>query len=184
MITKEYAESAWNAAAKILSIDSPTGFTAKAAQWAKEAFENLGFAVTVTEKGGVLVDLGGENAKDGLLLAAHADTLGAMVAQVKGNGRLRLTNIGGMNANNAEAENAILLTRSGKKYEGTLQLGEDTVFTYFGIREIGTGKSLTVNCSVSLIAAGIGSPIPLAYNLQDDGIYEYFRKMLRAGAEF
>jgi len=50
--------------------------------------------------------------------------------------------------------------------------------------EIGTGKTLTVNCSASLIAAGIGSPVPLAYNLQEDGIFEYFRKMIRSGAEF
>ena len=122
MITTEYAEQAWKAAADVLAIDSPTGFTAKAALWAKESFEKLGFVVTVTEKGGVLVDLGGENTQDGLLLAAHADTLGAMVSQVKGNGRLRLTNLGGMNANNAEAENVRVYTRSGKIYEGTFQL--------------------------------------------------------------
>ena len=60
----------------------------------------------------------------------------------------------------------------------------NAVFSRLTSGEIGTGKTLTMNCSVSLIAAGIGSPIPLAYNLQDDGIYEYFRKMLRAGAEF
>ena len=33
---------------------------------------------------------------DGLLLEAHADTLGGMVAEIKGNGRLRLTALGGM----------------------------------------------------------------------------------------
>lgn len=42
--------------------------------------------------------------RDALLLEAHTDTLGGMVAQIKGNGRLRITNVGGMN-NNAEAEN-------------------------------------------------------------------------------
>ncbi len=127
MITMEFAESAWQAAAEVLAIDSPTGFTAKAALWAKEAFENLGFSVTMTEKGGVLVDLGGEKANDGLLLAAHADTLGAMVSQIKGNGRLRLTPLGGMNANNGEAENVRVYTRSGKIYEGTFQLSNASV---------------------------------------------------------
>ena len=122
MVTMEYADYGWEAAAALLAIDSPTGFTAKAAVWAKEAFEKLGFAATVTEKGGVLVDLGGENANDGLLLAAHADTLGAMVAQVKGNGRLRLTALGGMSPNNGEAENVRVYTREGKVYEGTFQL--------------------------------------------------------------
>ena len=45
-----------------------------------------------------------------------------MVAQVKGNGRLRIDKLGGMNPNNAEAENVRVYTRDGKVYEGTLQL--------------------------------------------------------------
>ena len=60
----------------------------------------------------------------------------------------------------------------------------NAVFSRLTSGEIGTGKTLTVNCSVSLVAAGIGSPVPLAYNLQEDGIYEYMVKMLRSGAEF
>ena len=122
MIDKIYADFAWEQTAALLAIDSPTGFTGKAAGWVKSAFENLGFAASITTKGGVLVDLGGEDEANGLLLAAHADTLGGMVAEVKGNGRLRLTALGGMNANNAEAENVRVYTRSGKVIEGTLQL--------------------------------------------------------------
>ena len=45
-----------------------------------------------------------------------------MVCQVKGNGRLKLTNLGGMNPNNAEAENVRVYTRDGKVIEGTCQL--------------------------------------------------------------
>ena len=122
MIEKIYADFAWEQTARLLAIDSPSGYTQKAAQWVKEAFESLGFAATITTKGGVLADLGGEDAQDGLLLAAHADTLGGMVAEVKGNGRLRITALGGMNANNAEAENVRVYTRGGKVIEGTLQL--------------------------------------------------------------
>ena len=122
MIEKLYADFAWEQTASLLAIDSPTGFTGKAAAWVKEAFENLGFAASITTKGGVLVDLGGEDTETGLLLAAHADTLGGMVAEVKGNGRLRITALGGMNANNAEAENVRVYTRNGKVIEGTLQL--------------------------------------------------------------
>lgn len=49
--------------------------------------------------------------------------------------------------------------------------------------EIGTGKTLTVNCSVSCIAAGIGEAIPLAYNLQNENAALYITKLLLAGAE-
>ena len=76
----------------------------------------------ITEKGGVIVDLGGEDAQNARLLEAHLDTLGAMVAQIKGNGRLRLTNLGGMNANNGETENVRVYTRGGRVIDGTLQL--------------------------------------------------------------
>ena len=122
MIEKSYADFAWEQAAALLAIDSPTGYTARAAAWVKDAFEALSFPAVITTKGGVLVDLGGADTGDGLLLEAHADTLGAMVAQIKGSGRLRLTPLGGMSANNGEAENVRIYTREGKVIEGTLQL--------------------------------------------------------------
>ncbi len=121
MVQAEYADYAWEQTAKLLAIDSPSGFTQNAAQWVQNAFQALGFSAKTTEKGGVLADLGGESA-DGLLLEAHMDTLGAMVAQIKGNGRLRLTPLGGMNANNAETENVRVYTRGGTVIEGTAQL--------------------------------------------------------------
>ena len=91
----DYAKYAADKAAELLAIDSPSGFTDQAALWVKTAFEELGFSAEITHKGGVLIDLGGENEEDGLLLQAHTDTLGAMVAEIKGNGRLRVINIGG-----------------------------------------------------------------------------------------
>ena len=122
MIEREYAEYAWQMTETLLSIDSPSGYTGRAALWVKDAFAKLGFDAEITQKGGVLVDLGGADAEDALLLEAHADTLGGMVAEIKGNGRLRLTPLGGMNANNGEAENVRVYTRDGKVIEGTCQL--------------------------------------------------------------
>ena len=119
---RKYAEFAWEQAAALLAIDSPSGYTKKASLWVRDAFAALGFDATITTKGGVLVDLGGKDETDALLLAAHADTLGGMVAEIKGDGRLRLTALGGMNANNAEAETVRVYTREGKVIEGTLQL--------------------------------------------------------------
>ena len=122
MIDLNYADYAWEQTSQLLAIDSPSGFTAAAARWVCDAFARLGFDSRLTAKGGVLVDLGGKDEENGLLLAAHADTLGAMVAEIKGNGRLRLTPLGGMSANNGEAENVRVYTRGGKIIEGTLQL--------------------------------------------------------------
>ena len=120
---QSYAQYAVEKAVQLLAIDSPTGFTDKAAGWVLEAFASLGFAAQKTTKGGILIDLGGEDsAEGGLLLQAHTDTLGAMVAEVKSNGRLRGTSLGGMRAENGETENVRVYTRSGRVYEGTLQL--------------------------------------------------------------
>lgn len=122
MLEKHYADYAWEQTCALLAIDSPSGYTERAAQWVRDAFAALGFDAAITVKGGVLVDLGGEDTHDGLLLEAHTDTLGAMVAQIKGNGRLKLTSLGGMRAENAETENVRVYTRSGKVIEGTCQL--------------------------------------------------------------
>ena len=122
MIDMQYADYSWEQTAALLAIDSPSGYTKNAALWVKKTFESLGFEATITVKGGVIIDLGGKDENDGLLLEAHADTLGAMVAQVKGDGRLKLTALGGMRPENAEAENVKVYTRSGKVYDGTCQL--------------------------------------------------------------
>ena len=106
----------------LLNIDSPTGYTDEAAAWVRSEFEKLGFEAGLTNKGGVLVSLGGKDKENGLLLEAHADTLGGMVAEIKSNGRLRLTNLGGMNPNNAETENVRVVTKFSGIYEGTFQL--------------------------------------------------------------
>ena len=127
MIDKLYADKAWETTAALLQVDSPSGYTEKAAIWVRDAFANLGFDAAITQKGGVIVDLGGEDAEDALLLEAHADTLGCMVSAIKGSGRLKLTSLGGMNPNNAEAENVRVYTRSGAVFEGTCQLSNASV---------------------------------------------------------
>ncbi len=121
---KKYTDFAVRKTVELLTIDSPTGFTRVAAEWVKAEFEALGFAAKMTEKGGVLVDLGGDgaNPEGAVLFEAHTDTLGGMVAEIKKDGRLRLTNLGGMRAENGETENVRIYTRGGAVYEGTFQL--------------------------------------------------------------
>ena len=124
---KKYTDFVMKETETLLNIDSPTGYTQEAAAWVKEEFEKLGFGAGITNKGGVLVDLGGDERDRGLLLEAHTDTLGGMVAEIKGNGRLRLTNLGGMNPNNAEAENVRVVTKFSGIYEGTFQLCDASI---------------------------------------------------------
>ena len=108
--------------AALLAIDSPSGMTHNAAKHVAARVAALGYPCEITRKNGVLVQLGGEDKENGLLLEVHMDTLGGMVAQVKSNGRLKITNIGGLNANNVETENCRVITRGGDVYEGVAQL--------------------------------------------------------------
>ena len=110
-------------AVELLAIDSPSGYTRQAAEHVMGAYETMGLRPEMTRKGGVMVCLNREApAEDGLLLEAHLDTLGAMVSEISGSGRLHLTSLGGMQPNNGEAENVRIVTRSGKIYTGTFQL--------------------------------------------------------------
>lgn len=76
----------------LLDIDSPTGYTKQVGEYLMAEYTRLGYTPRCTRKGGVLVDLGGSG--NAVLVMAHVDTLGAMVAEVKDNGRLRLTPLG------------------------------------------------------------------------------------------
>ncbi len=122
-LEKKYAKFAAEKAIELLKIDSPSGFTQKASAWVAQEFKKYGCDTTITNKGAVLIDFHGEESGDGaVLFEAHTDTLGAMVRDITGAGRLKLTNIGGLNATNTETENVNIYTRDGKVYEGTIQL--------------------------------------------------------------
>lgn len=107
---------------KILSIDSPTGFTSHAADYVMNEYRKLGFHPELTNKGGIVVCVSEGRTNDAILLEAHMDTLGAIVRGITRRGRLLLTPLGGMNANNAEAENCRIYTRGGNVYTGTFQM--------------------------------------------------------------
>lgn len=111
----------------ILAIDSPTGYTKNVAAYLMAEYEKIGYAPQRTVKGGILTDLGGKDPDNAVLLEAHVDTLGAMVSRIKPNGRLSVSPLGGMNANNAEAENCRIITRFNGIYEGTCQLADASI---------------------------------------------------------
>ena len=105
---------------ELIAIDSPTGFTARATEYAVDILEKLGFATSVTRKGSVLAEIGGDG--NPIVLTAHLDTLGGIVCEIKSNGRLRISNLGGLRAANCETENVRVYARDGRIIDGCLQL--------------------------------------------------------------
>ena len=104
----------------LISIDSPSGYTEKAQQYLVDELTRLGYQPKRLNKGGVTVHLGGEG--NPIMLFAHVDTLGAVVHHIKPNGRLALTNVGGLNPNNTETETVKIITRFDGVYDGTIQV--------------------------------------------------------------
>lgn len=124
---EKYLKYTLEQAKNLLSIDSPSGYTKEVTDYLCKEYERLGYHPVKTTKGGVLIDLGGENTEESVLLEAHVDTLGAMVSEIKTNGCLKVSPIGGMNPNNAEAENCRIITRFDGVYEGTCQLSNASI---------------------------------------------------------
>ncbi len=117
---KQYLDYIMEQLEKLMAIDSPSGFTEKVTDYLLDEYARLGYSAKRTVKGGVVAEIGGEG--DPILVMAHVDTLGAVVAEIKENGRLRLSPVGGFNANNVEAHNCRVYTYDGQIYDGTIQL--------------------------------------------------------------
>ena len=71
----KYTDYVMKTAQDLLAVPSPSGFTHMAAEFVKKEFENLGYKPQITQKGAVLVKLGGKDDKNAVVLAAHMDTL-------------------------------------------------------------------------------------------------------------
>lgn len=115
---KKYLDYITEQLTALTSIPSPTGYTKNAADYVFNTLQSLGYESALSNKGNVSVTLGGN--EHPILLAAHLDTLGAMVRSIKPNGRLRPTTLGGHQWTTADGENCMVITREGKTYTGVV----------------------------------------------------------------
>jgi putative aminopeptidase FrvX len=108
----------------LLRIPSPTGFAHQAIQFVEKTLHAMPLPTARTRKGGLVVEWPGEAATAPRGLTAHVDTLGAMVKEIKPNGRLRLARIGGFPWNTVEGEGCLVHTASGKTVRGAILIAE------------------------------------------------------------
>ncbi|MCA9888962.1 MAG: M42 family metallopeptidase [Anaerolineae bacterium] len=109
----------------LLETPSPTGYHREAIAYCQNAFASLGIPdlkQTITGKGALMLYWPGESSEAAVGLTAHLDTLGFMVKEIKSNGNLKLTNLGGINWSGAEFENCTVRTHDDKRYRGTVLL--------------------------------------------------------------
>ena len=107
---------------ELCRIPGPAGYTSLVRDCVERKLHAMGYETSRIHKGGLLCDLGGEG--DMLVVSAHLDSIGTMVSHILPNGHLHLAAIGGVVFANLDAENCEVLTRSGKRIPGTLQLNE------------------------------------------------------------
>lgn len=108
---------------ELLNTPSPTGDTDRAIKWLEEKFAADFAAVPVslkrTPKGLLVLHWPGKKQEAPRGLTAHVDTLGAMVRQIKRNGRLRVTQLGGWSWTSVEGEGVTIFASNGQTYRGT-----------------------------------------------------------------
>ena len=109
-----------NLTADLCRIPSPTGYTHLATARVLDEVAALGLTATVTNKGSLVIGLPSAESGPGRLLSAHVDTLGAMVKEIRFDGRLKLTLIGGYDWSTIEGEYCLVHRANGDPISGTI----------------------------------------------------------------
>lgn len=114
----------YNTLKELIAIDSPTGYTDNACKYVFNLLTSYGYTPEYTNKGAVKCALGKNPT---LAIAAHIDTLGAIVSGIKPNGTLSFSLLGGLSLTGAEGEYVKIVTHSGKIYTGTILINNPSV---------------------------------------------------------
>lgn len=131
----------------LIETPSPSGYTADVMAVIEEEFKRMGLTYKKTNKGAIIATIEGADTSRHRLLTAHTDTLGAMVKEVKSNGRLKLTNVGGFNWHAVEGEYCIIHTANGQKIRGTILMHQTSVHVY---KDAGSAERSADNIEVRI----------------------------------
>jgi putative aminopeptidase FrvX len=115
----------------LLLTPSPTGFAHKAVRYTENALAEFPFInLRRTRKGALIAEWPDSGGGAPCAITAHVDTLGAMVKEIKSNGRLKMTPIGGFAWNTVEGEGCTVFTSKDKHYRGSILLTEASGHVY------------------------------------------------------
>ncbi|MEH6949277.1 M42 family metallopeptidase [Bacillus sp. JJ634] len=121
---------------ELVAIPSPSGYTEEAIAYVAAFMKRNHVSYQLTNKGALLATIQGKDQNRHRLLTAHVDTLGAMVKEIKPNGRLKLAMIGGFRWNSVEGEYCTIHTAEGKAYTGTILIHQTSVHVYKNAGEV------------------------------------------------
>jgi putative aminopeptidase FrvX len=115
---------------QLLRTPSPTGDTGAALALVAEWLRSLGLQPTYTRKGALVVILPGRSDDAPRAVTGHVDTLGAIVKQIKPNGRLVFDRIGGYPLFAVNGEYCTVHEASGRTQTGTAVLVKSSVHVH------------------------------------------------------
>ncbi|GMA14699.1 peptidase M42 [Deinococcus metallilatus] len=105
---------------RLLNTPSPTGFTEAAVRLLEGELDALGVPHRRSKKGALTWEIAGTPGQPHTTFSGHVDTLGAMVKEIKENGRLRLAMLGGYDWATIEGEYVQVHTQRGEVITGTV----------------------------------------------------------------
>ncbi len=115
---------------ELLRTRSVSGHTEEAMRIIEERFKELGLETAVTRKGSLLATLKGRS-DEGIVLAAHMDTLGGMVSGIeKVDGKITLRSVGSFTMSSIEGEYCWIETWDGKLFGGTILFDSTSVHAH------------------------------------------------------
>ncbi|WP_017470447.1 M42 family metallopeptidase [Amphibacillus jilinensis] len=132
---------------QLVRIPSPSGHTTKVIEFVEQFFDSLGVQTRRNRKGGLIATLFGEDDTKHRMLTAHVDTLGAMVKEIKANGRLKMDLIGGFRYNAIEGEYCQIETATGQTYTGTILMHQTSVHVY---KDAGSAERNQTNMEIRI----------------------------------
>ena len=115
---------------ELIDIPSVVGFTDEVTKRVEKEIKKYGLKSFYTKKGALIATVDGEDNKEAKMISAHVDTIGGIVKRLKENGRLELTNLGGIIWAGVEGENVTIHAFNGKKYTGTLMPIKSSAHAY------------------------------------------------------
>ena len=134
--------------ARLLAIPSPSGMTDEIVVTVSNELDALQIPYSLTRRGAIRADLEGARHSPDRAIVAHLDTLGAMVKQLKPNGRLELVPIGFWSARFAEGARVTVHSDEGRRFRGTILPLKASGHTYN--QEIDTQPSDWTNVELRL----------------------------------
>ena len=120
------SETNYTTLQELLEIDSPSGYTYDACDYVMSYLKELGHSPVQTNKGAIRCQLGDNPT---LAIAAHIDTLGAIVSGIKSDGTLTFSPLGGLSLTGAEGEYVRIRTLDDKTFTGTILLNDPSSHT-------------------------------------------------------